>query len=82
MGVPLPVQGAVKIEDRGIDPSAFAPGTLLGTKFHDACECRVGSHAVGFLDHGSLQAPGDMEGVERKNASQVGINQEEVGIIT
>jgi hypothetical protein len=76
MSMALPVQGAVEVDDAGIDPRVRTPIVRLGAGLDDAGESGIEGDAVRILDHPPPEALGNVEGIQREQAAQLGIDKE------
>ncbi|KCZ57209.1 hypothetical protein HY29_00355 [Hyphomonas beringensis] len=81
VGVPLTMQGAVQVQDWGVDPCALASCRALGAHFHDARKGLVSGDSERILLHGPGKPLWHMKALERDDPAHVRINQEKVRII-
>jgi hypothetical protein len=81
MGMPLPVQRAVEIDDRRVDPGMRAVRVWFGAGFHDARKGRVKGDPERVLADAPLQAFRNVEGVKRQDAARIGIDEKKVRVI-
>ena len=76
---------AIEGFNRAIDPSVltvWSIGVGHGALTHDGVEGRVDTDLVGLGPDGPREAPRDVELVQRKDAALVGIDEENVLIVT
>lgn len=81
MGMTAPVEAAVKIDDRGVDPGIRPVVMRFTAGFHDAGKCGVERDPERVLADAPFQAFGNMKAVERENTAKVRVDQEYPGVI-
>tara|TARA_R110000851_G_scaffold71391_4_gene158918 strand:- start:901 stop:1389 length:489 start_codon:yes stop_codon:yes gene_type:complete len=79
--VSFAMKRAVKIQDRRIDPGAFAALCAFGAHLHHPCERLIDCHAKRVLLHFAKQAPGHMKSFERNDPPHVRIDQKQIRIV-
>jgi len=77
----LTVQRAVEVDDTRIYPGVWPAFVRLGAGFDDAGEGGIETHPVGILADPALQTLRNVEGIERQDAPEVGIDKEEARVI-